>query len=127
MEPDGFVEVSDGLVVVPLGLPGKAAPQIPIGIPLPRIEPDGLVIVADRLARPGSAAADVGVVWIEPDGLIVVFDGLVVGFYPATCRLPLPPYPATEDDRRRLARHLRELHYNPQRHLPPEAAAEFSH
>src|SRR5262249_32953340 len=34
----------------------------------------------------------------------------------------LPAYAVTEDDRRRLARALRDLRYNPQRHLPPGAS-----
>ena len=35
----------------------------------------------------------------------------------ATCLLPLPAYPATVAQHRHLARTLRDLHYNPQRHL----------
>jgi hypothetical protein len=35
-----------------------------------------------------------------------------------TLRLPLPRYPASTEDCRRLARAIRDLHYNPQRHLP---------
>jgi hypothetical protein len=45
----------------------------------------------------------------------------------ATLLLPLPGFAATVDQRRRLARELRDLHWNPQRHLeapvPPETAA----
>jgi hypothetical protein len=36
-----------------------------------------------------------------------------------TLRLPIPGRPATLEDRRRLARQLRDLRYNPQRWLPP--------
>jgi hypothetical protein len=36
----------------------------------------------------------------------------------ATRLLPLPAYPATGDDRRAVARRIRDLHYNPQRYLP---------
>src|SRR5262249_26045205 len=39
--------------------------------------------------------------------------------------LPLPPYPQTEDDRRRLARQARDLHWNPQRHLDGAEAGEL--
>lgn len=42
----------------------------------------------------------------------------------ATSRLPLPHYSATVQDRQRLLHRLRELHYNPQRHLPREPSAE---
>jgi hypothetical protein len=44
----------------------------------------------------------------------------------ATRLLPLPAPAVTQDDRRRLARRLRDLRYNPQRHLDgaPGAAAE---
>ena len=34
-----------------------------------------------------------------------------------TCRLPLPTFPISEEDCRRLAREIRDLRYNPQRHL----------
>ena len=37
----------------------------------------------------------------------------------ATRLLPLPAAPVDVADRRRLARELRDLHWNPQRHLPP--------
>jgi hypothetical protein len=35
-----------------------------------------------------------------------------------TLRLPLPHFPASPEDCRHLARAIRDLHYNPQRHLP---------
>jgi hypothetical protein len=35
----------------------------------------------------------------------------------ATRLLPLPALPCSPDDRRRLIRHVRDVHYNPQRHL----------
>jgi hypothetical protein len=38
----------------------------------------------------------------------------------ATCWLPLPATPVSRAERRRLAHALRDLHYNPQRHLGPE-------
>jgi hypothetical protein len=44
----------------------------------------------------------------------------------ATRWLPLPGYPATADDRRRLGRRLRELRYNPQRCLPAAEQARLS-
>jgi hypothetical protein len=37
-----------------------------------------------------------------------------------TRRLPLPVYPVSEDDRRWLARQVRDIYYNPQRHLSQE-------
>ena len=40
----------------------------------------------------------------------------------ATRLLPLPAVPVGVDDRRRLARELRDVHWNPQRHLPNEYA-----
>ncbi len=36
----------------------------------------------------------------------------------ATLHLPLPHYPASPEDCRRLRREVRDLYYNPQRHLP---------
>lgn len=36
----------------------------------------------------------------------------------ATLHLPLPTFPATADDAKRLHRRARDLHWNPQRHLP---------
>jgi hypothetical protein len=41
----------------------------------------------------------------------------------ATLHMPLPAFPATEADVKRLERELRELTWNPQRHLSPEALA----
>jgi hypothetical protein len=38
----------------------------------------------------------------------------------ATRLLPLPSAPVRPDDERRLARDLRDVHWNPQRHLPPD-------
>jgi hypothetical protein len=40
----------------------------------------------------------------------------------ATRWLPLPAPAVGPEDRRQLARALRDLHYNPQRHLPPDPA-----
>jgi len=45
---------------------------------------------------------------LEPPGFLVLS---------ATLHLPLPTYPATVSDRRRLAHELRDLRWNPQRHL----------
>jgi hypothetical protein len=45
---------------------------------------------------------------IEPPGFVVLS---------ATKLLPLPAPPVGPNDRRRLAREVRDLHYNPQRHL----------
>jgi hypothetical protein len=42
----------------------------------------------------------------------------------ATLHLPLPSFPARAEDCARLARTLRDLHYNPQRHLPDPQAAD---
>ena len=39
----------------------------------------------------------------------------------ATLHLPLPGFPATAADVDRAARLVRDLHWNPQRHLPPDA------
>jgi hypothetical protein len=44
----------------------------------------------------------------------------------ATCRLPLPAYPETPNDRRRLASRMRDLRYNPQRHVPAGREAEWA-
>ncbi|MBA4062881.1 MAG: hypothetical protein C0501_04080 [Isosphaera sp.] len=41
----------------------------------------------------------------------------------ATLHLPLPAFPSTPDDLTRAERRVRDLHWNPQRHLPPEIAA----
>ena len=41
----------------------------------------------------------------------------------ATLHLPLPGFPATADDVTRAERLVRDLHWNPQRHLTPENAA----
>jgi hypothetical protein len=38
-----------------------------------------------------------------------------------TLRLPLPGYPATDEDERAAWRLVRDIHWNPQRHLPPDA------
>ncbi len=43
-----------------------------------------------------------------------------------TLRLPLPAFPASQEDRRRLVRHVRDLRYNPQRHLSPEQAQRLA-
>jgi hypothetical protein len=51
----------------------------------------------------------------EPPGYLVLS---------ATLLLPLPGYPATPEDCRRLARELRDLEYNPQRHLDAATLSE---
>jgi hypothetical protein len=43
----------------------------------------------------------------------------------ATLHLPLPGFPSTADDLKRADRRVRDLHWNPQRHLPPGAAPEL--
>lgn len=50
----------------------------------------------------------------EPPGYMVMS---------ATLLLPLPGYPAHPDDCRRLSRQLRDLRWNPQRHLPTDGQA----
>jgi hypothetical protein len=50
----------------------------------------------------------------EPPGYMVLS---------ATLLLPFPAYPARAEDCRRLAREVRDLHYNPQRHLSNDAEA----
>src|SRR5205823_1622255 len=45
---------------------------------------------------------------IEPPGYLVLS---------ATLLLPLPAFPTSRQERNRLARELRDLHHNPQRHL----------
>jgi hypothetical protein len=50
---------------------------------------------------------------IEPPAFLVLS---------ATRLLPVPTFPVDLDDRRWLAHQLRELRYNPQRHLPPAQA-----
>src|SRR5207253_141723 len=62
-------------------------------------------------------------------------DELIRGFYgcepprflilSATCLLPLPLPAVTASDCRNLARLRRDVHYNPQRHLPPGELAEL--
>ena len=44
----------------------------------------------------------------------------------ATRLLPLPVAPASDDDCRWLVRELRDVHYNPQRHLPGESSATLA-
>ncbi|MCS6852392.1 MAG: hypothetical protein NZ700_14605 [Gemmataceae bacterium] len=64
------------------------------------------------------------------DALIERFYGLGPPIYlvvSATLHLPLPPWPATAAESRRLAALVRDLYYNPQRHLdrtnlPPDVA-----
>jgi hypothetical protein len=61
-------------------------------------------------------------------------DGLIHGFYglqppaflvlSATLLLPLPPYPGSPEACGRLAREARDVHYNPQRHLPEAGGAD---
>jgi hypothetical protein len=43
----------------------------------------------------------------------------------ATLHLPLPTFPATTDDLKRAERLVRDLHWNPQRHLTPGVATEL--
>ena len=43
----------------------------------------------------------------------------------ATLHLPLPGFPSTPDDLNRAERRVRDLHWNPQRHLPPGVATEL--
>jgi hypothetical protein len=43
----------------------------------------------------------------------------------ATRLLPLPAAPASDMDCRRLAHELRDVHYNPQRHLPDDASRDL--
>jgi hypothetical protein len=45
----------------------------------------------------------------------------------ATLLLPLPTFPVRPAERQHLARELRDLYYNPQRHLDPEGASTASH
>jgi hypothetical protein len=42
----------------------------------------------------------------------------------ATLHLPLPGFPSTEDDLNRAVRQVRDLHWNPQRHLSAEQRAK---
>jgi hypothetical protein len=51
----------------------------------------------------------------EPPGYLVLS---------ATLRLPLPSFLASPEDRRRLAGQLRDVHYNPQRHLDAATQAD---
>jgi hypothetical protein len=53
----------------------------------------------------------------EPPGFIVLS---------ATRWLPLPGFDVTEHDRRQLLQHLRELRFNPQRHLAAEQSAALT-
>src|SRR5271157_6008369 len=61
----------------------KCHAAVAIGLCIPRVEPDGLVVVSNGLVvillgAPGSAAALVGDARgarIEPDGLVIVSDG----------------------------------------------------
>jgi hypothetical protein len=59
------------------------------------------------------------------DGIIRDYFGVDPPAYQvlsATLHLPLPGFPSTEDEVRRVEHCLRDLHWNPQRHLPPAAA-----
>jgi hypothetical protein len=61
------------------------------------------------------------------DEIIRRFYGFVAPGYmvlSATLRLPLPAYPATEESSRRFAAMLRDLRYNPQRHLQEKLRRE---
>jgi hypothetical protein len=53
---------------------------------------------------------------VEPPPFVVVT---------GTLRLPLPAYPATPEDVHRLSRLLRDLQWNPQRHLEPASARDL--
>jgi hypothetical protein len=44
----------------------------------------------------------------------------------ATLHLPLPGFPSTADDLKAAERRVRDLHWNPQRHLPPGSATELA-
>ena len=59
IEPDGFVAVSNGFVVILLGVPGSAAALVGDARGA-RIEPDGLVIVSDGGVKLLSLQPDVG-------------------------------------------------------------------
>ncbi|MFM7149295.1 MAG: hypothetical protein ACKO23_05590 [Gemmataceae bacterium] len=57
------------------------------------------------------------------DEMIRRFWGLPVPSFltlSATCLLPLPNYPVTEEQVRSVQHQLRDMEFNPQRHLPPE-------
>jgi hypothetical protein len=43
----------------------------------------------------------------------------------ATLHLPLPGFPSTREDLKRAERLVRDLHWNPQRHLPPGTAVDL--
>jgi hypothetical protein len=61
------------------------------------------------------------------DDLIREFYGLQPPAYlvlSGTRRLPLPTFPSGEEDRRRLEREVRDLHWNPWRHLSPRQSAQ---
>ncbi len=52
---------------------------------------------------------------LEPPGFVILS---------ATLLLPLPTQPATLDERRRIHREVRDLRYNPERHLPPRVSLD---
>src|SRR5208283_57404 len=83
VEPDGFVVVSNGLVVILLGAPGIATTTV--GAFIPGIEPDGFVVVSNGLVvillvAPDNATGVISACMpgIEPDGFVAVSKGFVV-------------------------------------------------
>ena len=64
-----------------------------------------------------------------------VTDDIIRGFFgieppayqvlSATLHLPLPTFPSTPQDLKRAERRVRDQHWNPQRHLPPDATSEL--
>jgi len=83
VEPDGFVVVGNGLVVIALVVVGGATDLVSFRAFW--IEPDGFVVVGNSLvvvtlAFIGAATVNVGehVFWVESDNFVVIGNGLVV-------------------------------------------------
>src|SRR5208337_2446769 len=83
VEADRLVEIGDGLVVLPFGVPGVAAAVVrqgDLGVEADRLVEigDGLVVLP--LGVPGEAAVVVrrGVLGVEADRLVEIGDGFVV-------------------------------------------------
>src|SRR5690242_20293038 len=95
IDPDCFVEVTDGLLLLAFLQPSQAA--VDVGTGEPGVQTDGFAEVADGLvvhALPTPSHTSVAEgdprIWVEPDGLVEVADGLVVD-------TPLPPCPSPVD------------------------------
>src|SRR5437879_1621944 len=82
-EPDGFLEVADGLVQPTLGAQGLA--EVGVSQSRIRVEPEGFLVMADGLVRPAQGIQNSPKVDVNPgrrirvdaEGFLEVVDGLV--------------------------------------------------